>query len=294
VCDARAARPWLVKDSLRLVRCAACAMVFADPVEPAFASGRGYERLAQPYYLSPEKLAGDFAPVRFARELRLFRRFCRAGRVLDVGCSTGAFLFQLKTRWPGAYEVVGTDVAGAALEHAAGQGIAVLPVPFFDFDPGNTPFDAVTFWAVMEHLVAPRKFLEKAAAVLKPGGHCFLLVPNLRSLAVRLLGARYRYLMPEHVNYFTATTLRRFVATAPAFELLALRSTHFNPIVIWQDFRRGADAVPAADRARLLQRTTAWKQNPLLAPVRLAYTGAEALLGALRLADNLVVVLRRR
>src|SRR5439155_14178841 len=165
------------------------------------------------FYLSPDKLEGDYAPVRFERELRLFRRYCPGGAALDVGCSTGAFLFQLKNRYPGDYAVTGTDVSGAALDYAERRGIEVVRQSFLDFGFEVGGFEAVTFWAVMEHVVQPKKFLAKAATTLKPSGHCFILVPNLRSLAVRLAGKKYRYLMPDHVNYFTADTLRQFCST---------------------------------------------------------------------------------
>ena len=82
-------------------------MIYADPVEKSLETGEFYDRLARPFYLSPDKLDSDYSPVRFARELKLFRRFCPRGRVLDVGCSTGAFLYQLKTRFPADYEVAG-------------------------------------------------------------------------------------------------------------------------------------------------------------------------------------------
>ena len=41
-------------------------------------------------------------------------------------------------------------------------------------------FDAVTFWAVLEHLLEPKQFLEKAWSILKPDGLCFVLVPNMQ------------------------------------------------------------------------------------------------------------------
>lgn len=294
VCGDAQSEPCLIKGPLRIVRCAQCAMLFANPVEAQYWEGAFYDRLAAPYYLSPDKLESDYAPVRFTRELRLFRRFCRSGRVLDVGCSTGAFLHQLQKRFANNYRVLGSDISGPALAYAETQGVPVLRGAFLDQDFRARRFDAVTFWAVLEHVAEPGRFLEKAAALVEPGGHCFVLVPNLRSLAVRLLGSRYRYLMPEHLNYFTADTLRRLVARDGTFAVVALKSTHFNPIVLWQDWRQTRESVPNAERARLLKRTTAWKQNAALLPLRLAYRGLERCLGALRLADNLVAVLRRR
>ncbi len=294
VCASERGEPHFTKGSLRVVRCSRCGTIFANPVAAEFVEGGFYDRLAAPYYLAPDKLESDYAPVRFARELRLFRRFCRGGSVLDVGCSTGAFLHQIATRFPGEYTMLGTDVAGPALDYAESRGVPVLRMPFLEHDFGGQRFDAVTFWAVLEHLSEPRRFLAKAASILKPAGHGFVLVPNMNSLAVRCLGTRYRYIMDEHLNYFTAGTLRRLVAQERAFTIAALKSTHFNPVVLWEDRRGGRDRVPEAERARLLKRTTAWKQRPALAPVRWIYAGVERILGRFRLADNLVMVLRRR
>ena len=269
-------------------------MVYANPVGGEFASGQFYDQRAEAFYLSPDKLQSDYAAVRFVRELRLFRAHCPCGAVLDVGCSTGAFLRSLAASFPGNYEVHGTDVAGAALDYAASQGVQILQKPFLEFDGEHQPFDAITFWAVVEHLVEPKQFLAKAAFLLKPGGFCFVLVPNLKSLAVRILGSRYRYIMPEHVNYFTPSTLRAFGQSCPDFEVLQLTSTHFNPVVILKDWKGKAVFVPDSERVELLKRTTAWKQNRWLRPARLLYAMAERALAAFHLADNLVIVLRRK
>jgi 2-polyprenyl-3-methyl-5-hydroxy-6-metoxy-1,4-benzoquinol methylase len=165
-------------------------MIYANPVPAEIATGVFYDRAGQEY-LSPEKLEGDYSDVRFQRELRLFRHFCPSGHVLDVGCSSGAFLYQLNKRYPRDYEICGMDVSGPPLDYAAKMGIPIIKGDFLAH-PFEKSFDAVTFWAVMEHLFEPQSFLKKAASVLKPGGLCFILVPNMHSLAVRVLGAKYR------------------------------------------------------------------------------------------------------
>jgi hypothetical protein len=120
-----------------------------------------------------------------------------------------------------------------------------------------------------------------------------VLVPNLHSLAVRLLGAKYRYVYPQHLNYFSATTLGR-LCSAIGFEAVATRFTHFNPLVIWQDWQGSGREVSNQERGELLKRTTAYKQKPWLKPVKWAYALAEELLAALSLTDNVVVVLRKK
>ena len=288
VCGSAAAELFLVKGPLRLVRCRECSMVYASPLPAAFASADAYNEVGTEYYLSPAKLESDYAPVRFRRELRLFRRYCRGGAVLDVGCGTGGWLFGLERRYPGAYRRLGTDASAPALDYAASRGV---PVARGDFPKQSFPeasFDALTFWAVLEHVRDPGAFLKRAAALLQPEGRCFVLVPNMRSLAARLLGARYRYVYPQHLNYFTRATLSRLVAKH--FVIVEQASTHFNPVVIWQDWRRGGQEVSNYERGELLKRTTAYKQNPLLKPVKCIYDAFEWSLGRMNLADNLVMV----
>ena len=281
----------LSKCGLRVVRCLGCSMVYANPAPVPMASGDYYDNSATGYYLSEAKLRSDYADVRFDRELRLFRRHCPSGAVLDVGCSSGGFLNQLKKRFPGDYEVLGTDVSGSALDYANSQGIPVTRGNFLELDFGPRQFEAITFWAVLEHLADPGAFLERAVGLLRTGGRCFVLVPNLRSLAARCLGEKYRYIYPQHLNYFEPATLARLVGKR--FRTLETRFMHFNPVVIWQDWRSGGREVSNEERGLLLARTTRYKQSAFLGPVRAFYRCAESALAAFGLADNLVVVLEK-
>jgi ribosomal protein S27AE len=111
-------------------------MVYANPAPAGMASGQFYDTEGADYYLSPAKLESDYADVRFERELKLFRKFCPRGAVLDVGCGSGAFLFQLKKRWAGDYETLGTDVSGAPLDYAESRGVPVVRGNFLEQEFG--------------------------------------------------------------------------------------------------------------------------------------------------------------
>lgn len=267
-------------------------MQYMNPVPAEYATGSYYNEQAASYYLSPAKLESDYSPVRFERELRMFRKHCQGGDVLDVGCGSGAFLYQLKARFPGAYRILGTDVSGPPLDHAESKGVPVLRGEFVYQGFGERRFDAVTLWAVAEHLLQPAQFLEKIDTILRPGGHCLVLVPNMNSLAVRLLGSRYRYIYPQHLNYFTARTLRRLAEHC--FVPREIRYTHFNPIVIWQDWSSAGAEVSNAQRGELLKRTTGYKQKAGLRPVRTLYELVEAALGRLGMTDNVALVMRKK
>ena len=290
LCGESGSRPFLQKGDLHLVSCVRCSMIYASPVPAEMATGTFYDR-AGDEYLAPEKLESDYADVRFERELRLFRTHCPHGSVLDVGCSSGAFLHQLKKRHPNDYQILGTDVLSAPLNHASRMGVPIIKGDFLSHSFEQS-FDAVTFWAVMEHLFEPQRFLQKARSILKPGGLCFILVPNMKSLAIKLTGSKYRYIFLEHLNYFTPETLRKFVDEE--FSIVALKSTHFNPLVIWKDFRGGEREIPRVERSQLLKRTTAYKKSGWMLPLKMGYQVAEAELGKIMLADNLAIVGRKK
>jgi 2-polyprenyl-3-methyl-5-hydroxy-6-metoxy-1,4-benzoquinol methylase len=265
-------------------------MIYVNPAPEALVSGQYYDREGAEYYLSPAKLESDYSAVRFQRELRLFRKHCLKGKVLDVGCGSGAFLFQLNASFPSDYKILGTDVSGAPLDYAESKGVPVIRGNFLELDFGSRKFEAVTLWAVAEHLAQPKLFLEKIHSILKPQGVCFVLVPNMKSLAIRLLGGRYRYVYAQHLNYFTPETMTRLAA--PLFLPVEVRFMHFNPIVVWQDWRSRGAEVSNAERGELLKRTTVYKQKTAMKPVKLAYQLSEAMLAALGMTDNFAIVLK--
>jgi 2-polyprenyl-3-methyl-5-hydroxy-6-metoxy-1,4-benzoquinol methylase len=162
------------------------------------------------FTLSEDKLKSDYDPVRFQREWALFRQWVPSGKVLDVGCSTGGFLKGLSDM--GGYEVTGCDVSQGALSQAEKMGINVIREPFLELSESDATYDAITFWAVLEHVADPASFLLKAGSMISSGGICIIFVPNLHSLAIRSIGCRYRYIMSEHLNYFSASALSRMVS----------------------------------------------------------------------------------
>src|SRR5689334_17449981 len=83
VCSSDQSIPAMEKRELRIVRCQRCSMLYANPVPADFASGQYYDQEGADYYLSPAKLESDYSPVRFERELRLFRLYCTSGSILD-------------------------------------------------------------------------------------------------------------------------------------------------------------------------------------------------------------------
>lgn len=127
---------------------------------------------------------------------RLIFRYTRGkGEVLDVGCGNGMVLHQLSGM--GAYHLHGTEMPGNSAERAVQHPEinlhigTLLKAPFTDGQ-----FDAITLFHVLEHLPEPLQYLDRANALLKPGGVLMISFPNLRSWQARIFGPHWLHLDP--------------------------------------------------------------------------------------------------
>src|SRR4051812_43133489 len=143
---------------------------------------------------------------RYAEVLDSLEPYRDRNRLLDVGCGAGYFLEEARSR---NWEVHGTEYSGLALEVGRGKRLNVVQAPMRlgVFEPDS--FDVVTAFEVFEHVSDPMAEAKVVAHVLRDGGALYLTVPNFNALSRRLLGPRWNVIdYPEHLCYFTSTTVR--------------------------------------------------------------------------------------
>jgi SAM-dependent methyltransferase len=147
--------------------------------------------------------------IRTARtHARIVGRYQRSGRLLDVGCASGAFLSVMADR---GWDVEGVEPsqqqAARSQSLLAGRGrIQHCNLQQAQF---GSAFDVITLWDVLEHVAEPVEFLKRCASLLQGSGFLFLNVPDLDSLQARILNHRWPLLLPEHLNYFNKGSLMR-------------------------------------------------------------------------------------
>jgi len=75
-------------------------------------------------------------------------------------------------------------------------------------------YDAITLWAVLEHTPDPRGMLEKAYALLKPGGILLIETGDIGSRNARQDGAKWRmFYIAGHLYFFSSDCLDSFLDT---------------------------------------------------------------------------------
>jgi ubiquinone/menaquinone biosynthesis C-methylase UbiE len=228
-------RPLFSKEGATFVRCASCAFEFVNPRPSAEWLSARYAAYGEGYFTVPAKLESDFAEGRYREELALLHASVPpGGELLDVGAATGSFV---KAARHAGFSARGIELSEESVRY--GRDVLGLPLEAGDLFARAYPddsFDAVTLWATLEHLPDPGAFLREFRRILKPGGTLALSVPNHAGIGQRILGRRNRYVGIDHVNYFSAGTLRRLL-TRHGFVLTRVLTDRVNPIVIWQDLR---------------------------------------------------------
>jgi SAM-dependent methyltransferase len=210
--------PLYARDGFELVRCPGCGLVFQDPPP-------GDEVLAGAYYHDEEfarALDGELRTVAIEnarRRLALLRRAGGVGpgaRVLDVGAASGAWLEVALSA--GAREAIGVEIGAAMSAGARERGLDVRTGTLAEVIDGlgDSRFDLITFWDVLEHLRDPRRELGLARGLLAPGGRVAATFPNVEGLYPRLthrLLARWTGVweypeLPVHLYDLSPTTAR--------------------------------------------------------------------------------------
>jgi SAM-dependent methyltransferase len=100
--------------------------------------------------------------------------FASGGRVLEIGCGTGA-VTRVLARWPGVTEAVGVDPSPVFLARARELSASLDNVRFEEADGRalslpDQHFDVVIFHTTLTHVPQPERALSEAFRVLRPSG----------------------------------------------------------------------------------------------------------------------------
>ena len=137
----------------------------------------------------------------------LVQRFVDKGRILDVGCADGKFLWALD---PEKWDRTGVDFAEPTVRLVKEKirDLTLIEGDLFSDKLPENSFDVITFWHVLEHLPQPRAVLERTHKLLRPGGWLFISLPNFNSLQARLFQRHWYSLdVPRHLYHFAPRPL---------------------------------------------------------------------------------------
>jgi SAM-dependent methyltransferase len=146
------------------------------------------------------------------RYLNLLENYAGAplkGTLLEIGCGYGDFLAKAAEK---GLTVTGVEYSSHATKIAAdklGNRGEVITGEISQLLQQTKRYDYIVFADVLEHVRNPREFLQQAYSLLNENGIAVAIVPSTDSLSARLMNNKWMEFKPEHLWYFSRSTLRR-------------------------------------------------------------------------------------
>ncbi|MFQ5674808.1 MAG: class I SAM-dependent methyltransferase [bacterium] len=238
----------------RLVICSKCNFIFLNPRPTRATISAFYEREGYQPFLSTLSNPGLLDQVydlarRFAirSKRHTIEKLMPPGKLLDVGCGTGEFLFEMQRH---GWQVEGLETDERAAEFARDRyQLKILSDDLQRCNFSSSQFDVITLWHVLEHLYAPLTALKKVRNLLTDNGFILIAAPNVASFDARFYKANWVALdAPRHLQHFTPETMAAFCGAAglkiKKFAQVVL-DAFYNPLMsdLLSAKKRGASAV---------------------------------------------------
>lgn len=187
-----------------LAECSKCSLLFVREILSEDFLKKHYASDSNEYisYGSDNELCLIYYYLKLKSEIEKIKPL--KGKILDVGCSAGFFLDQMK-----GWDRYGIEISktGEIAKQKMGNKIFL---GFFEKYPAQQNyFDVITLQDVFDHFIDPNKNLKKCYEMLKPGGLLIIKVHNISCLYAKLTGSKfYAIIPPTHLFYFNKKSLK--------------------------------------------------------------------------------------
>ncbi len=201
----------------RVVRCRGCGLMRTDPRPTLDGIDFYYPADYRPYLTTRVGTTPTAKVPSSGRVRTAIRRLLRPvalelpplppGRLLEIGCGSGAFLHSMAQKGWSVDGIERSPDAGASAQ-ALGYPVHIGPLETAPDPPA--PYDLVVGWMVLEHLHEPIATLEKLARWSATGAWLVASVPDAGAREFTWFGdAWYALHLPGHLFHYTPRTLGR-------------------------------------------------------------------------------------
>jgi SAM-dependent methyltransferase len=213
----------------RLVECATCDTVYANPVFDFGGIDAAYDAAA--FDSKEEAVCASRTYAGLVRPL--LGRLPRTSSALDIGTGEGSFLQELLEL--GFEDVCGYEPSAAPLAAASERVRALIVHDVFDAEraAGRGPYDLITCCMTIEHVPDPAQLCRDAFELLAPGGALMIVCHDRRAPLNRLLGARSPIMDIEHLQLFSQASVRALLARTGFGDVEVRRFANRYPVHYW-------------------------------------------------------------
>lgn len=184
-----------------LTKCRNCHFIFSNPFPPAEVK-EIYEKVVDPEYVEEEEgRGGNFRSI-----LKNLKKIVEPkGPFLDVGCATGIMMNLAKKE---GWDVYGVELSSWAVEEAKRRyGLEIIKGDFLEVDFPENFFQVIALIDIIEHVSKPKETMEKVWRLLRRGGICVVVTPDVMSLTAKIMGEKWWHFRPAHIGFFSKESI---------------------------------------------------------------------------------------
>jgi len=235
-------------------RCRQCSLIYVNPA-PFFEPSNEFSEISVDFQytqymrqpITPAILDFERRQLQsqFARLAQLSRNMPDRGRLLEVGCGSGA---SVRAAVDLGWDAIGIDIDPLLIQLGREQlGVDVRATTLLKAGLEEGSLDFIRLRDVIEHLPNPYETLLEIKRLLAPGGVALIVTPNEGGLPtqVRLLLGKKRDRVatvppPHHLHGFTPNTLRRLFDRVGLRTRIITTTTPVDPTYVTSNNMRSA------------------------------------------------------
>jgi SAM-dependent methyltransferase len=179
----------------------------------------------------PEDLWNECMPEAKKRVARFQDIFTKDTHLLEIGCASGFFLYEVRPR---VKTVTGVELTKEYVNFAINKGLDVRES--LDAIPAES-YDLIFMFHVLEHIHDPIEFLKEVKNKLSPTGKLIIEVPNVDDILVSIYKINNHldfYWEIAHNYYFSKETLEKVLEKAGyRYEMFPLQRYDLSNHMYW-------------------------------------------------------------
>lgn len=221
-------------ENYNIVSCNNCGFLYTNPrplnqsdfLAPFIEGGDAFNVLTDPKSIS-EWIFKIFHPASVRWKRKTIDRLPTIGSLLDFGCRTGDFLFEMKrARW----EVVGIEADELGKDFAISHyGLKVVSSLEEIVEQGEK-FDVITMWHTLDKVPDLNSTLSSLKSILNKNGYLLVALPNIMSYDARKYRGDWIGLdLPRHLYHFDQSHLKK-LAQKNGFRVVRQRNIFWDTL----------------------------------------------------------------
>lgn len=213
-------------------KCTVCSLVLQNP-QPVFSDLQNrYDENYFKYEIENEEsffslMMMALADISFENLSFIAPYDGERGRILDIGCATGRFLYEFKQR---GWETAGVEICSNAAKYGNKQrNVNIKNCTLEEAAFPDKYFSVVHASHLIEHLNDPLSFLNEVYRILSDKGYFIVVTPNIKSFQGILKDSGWRSAIADHLFLYSFDTLKK-ICKKTGFTMIARKTWGGVPV----------------------------------------------------------------